>query len=190
VVGSSTRVPLLSAPDAHFVADDWSHDGQYVVYLRCARSGDACGEAWALPLAGPREPRLVAAATAQIDEPHVSPDGRSVAYGSNDSGRWEVYLQPFLQPGERRRVSTNGGGQPRWRYDSRELVYLALDGTFMSVSVHENTEPSLPRRLFNVPVAVNPVRDQYAMTVDGQRFLVIVPDAPTQRLTVLNNWHE
>ena len=113
-----------------------------------------------------------------------------MAYGSNDSGRWEVYLQPFLHTGERRRVSTIGGGQPRWRQDGRELVYLGLDGTFMAVPVRDAGGAGLPQALFHVPFAVNPVRDQYAMTPDGQRFLVIVPDAPTQRLTMVMNWHE
>ena len=122
-------------------------------------------------------------------EPHVSPDGRWLAYSGQDTGQWEVYVQPFMRPGGRVRVSTNGGSQAQWRGDGRELFYLALDGTMMSVRTADPATPGAAQKLFQRRLAVNPVDDQYAVTADGQRFLVLDPEGqPTTRLTVLTNW--
>ena len=88
-----------------------------------------------------------------------------------------------------RRASTHGGSQPRWRGDGRELFYLALDGTMMSVCTADPASPDPPRTLFRLRLVVKPVYDQYAVTADGQRFLVIDPAGqPITRLTVLTNW--
>jgi hypothetical protein len=100
-----------------------------------------------------------------------------------------VYLQPFMRPGDRVRVSTNGGSQPRWRADGRELFYLTLDGTIMAVDTSDPARPAGPRKLFETRFWVNPVEDQYDVTADGQRFIVIVPEGQqATRLTVLTNW--
>ena len=125
-----------------------------------------------------------------MDEPHVSRDGRWLAYSSNETGQWEVYLQPFMRPGGRVRVSTNGGSQPRWRADGKELFYLALDGAMMSVDTSDPANARLLREsCSNLRFWVNPVEDQYDVTADGQRFLVIVPEGQqATRLTVLTNW--
>ena len=124
-----------------------------------------------------------------VDEPHVSRDGRWLAYSANDTGQWEVYLQPFMRPGGRVRVSTSGGSQPRWRADGKELFYLALDGAMMSVDTRDPANPGAPRKLFDSRIWVNPVEDQYDVTADGQRFLLIVPEGQqATRLTVLTNW--
>jgi eukaryotic-like serine/threonine-protein kinase len=124
-----------------------------------------------------------------VDEPHVSRDGRWLAYSGNDTGQWEVYVQPFMRPGGRVRVSTSGGGQPRWRADGKELFYRVLDGSMMSVDTVNPAAPGTPRKLFDLRFWVNPVEDQYEVTADGQQFLVIVPEGQqTTRLTVLTNW--
>jgi len=86
-------------------------------------------------------------------------------------------------------ASTNGGSQPRWRADSQELFYLALDGAMMSVDTRDPANPGAPQKLFETRVWVNPVEDQHDVTADGQRFLVIVPEGEqATRLTVLTNW--
>ena len=124
-----------------------------------------------------------------VDEPHVSRDGRWLAYSGNETAQWEVYVQPFMRPGGRVRVSTNGGSQPRWRADGAELFYFALDGALTSVDMTDSARPGAPRKLFDMRFWVNPVEDQYDVTADGQRFLFIVPEVQqATRLTVLTNW--
>ena len=77
-----------------------------------------------------------------------------------------------MRPGDRVRVSTSGGSQPRWRADGKELFYLALDGAMMSVDTSDPVNPAAPRKLFESRFWVNPVEDQYDVTADGQRFLL------------------
>jgi serine/threonine protein kinase len=181
-VDQDGRTPLL-APSSVRGVEDWTHDGRFVIFLCGTRS--IC----ALPLKGDRTPVPLIESSASVDEAHVSRDGRWLAYSGTDTGQWEVYLQPFMRPGGRVRVSTNGGSQPRWRGDGRELFYLALDGTMMSVRTADPATPGVAQKLFQRRLAVNPVEDQYGVTADGQRFLVIDPEGqPTTRLTVLTNW--
>jgi hypothetical protein len=108
-----------------------------------------------------------------------------------------VYVEPFRRRGERVRVSTNGGGQPKWRGDSKELFYLTLDGALMAVNVREGTTGPIvgvPTTL--VPADVlgavvqGPEFDDYAVSADGQRILVKRPATKDerQRIHVLLNW--
>ena len=125
-----------------------------------------------------------------VDEPQVSPDGRWLAYESDDSGQWEVYIQPFRRPGARVPVSVDGGGQPKWRRDGRELFYLSADSRVMAVT----TQPDALKLDVGVPVALfetdsfRPGYDDYAPSGDGQRFLVKVPkERRTLQMRVLLN---
>ena len=161
----------------------WTHDGRLVIYLADAKS------IWALPLTGDRKPLPVVQSSSLVDEPQVSRDGRWLAYNANDTGQWEVYVQPFLKPGGRVRVSISSGSQPRWRADGKELFYRALDGAVMSVDMTEPATPGPARKLFDLRYWVNPIWNQYDVTADGQRFLVVVPEGQqATRLTVLTNW--
>jgi eukaryotic-like serine/threonine-protein kinase len=163
--------------------EDWTYDGRFVIF------GLSAQKVAALPVDGDRKPITVVESSSAVDEPHVSRDGRWLAYSSNDTGQWEVYLQPFMRPGGRVRVSTNGGSQPRWRADGKELFYLTFDGVMMSVDTSTPANPGAPRKLFEPRFWVNPVDDQYDVTADGQRFLVIVPEGQqATRLTVQTNW--
>jgi len=176
------RTTLLASSSV-ISAEDWTHDGRFVIFL-CG-TGRIC----ALPLKGDRTPVPLIESSSSVDEPHVSPDGRWLVYSGNDTGQWEVYLQPFMRPGGRVRVSTNGGSQAHWRGDGGELFYLALDGTMMSVRTANPASPGAPRPLFRLRLVVKAVYDQYAVTADGQRFLVLDPEGQeSTRLTVLTNW--
>jgi hypothetical protein len=94
-----------------------------------------------------------------------------------------------MRLGDRVRVSTNGGSQPRWRADGKELFYLALDGTMMSVDTSDPSNPAASRGLFRSRFWVNPVIDQYDVTSDAQRFLLIAPEGQqATQLTILTNW--
>jgi hypothetical protein len=125
---------------------------------------------------------------------HFSPDGRWVAYASNESGAFEVYVQSFPERGRKHQVSTSGGFQPRWRRDGKELYYLAPDRRLMSVAVGrgETVQLGSPQPLFELPVS-NPAfgfaQRSYDVTSDGQRFIVsrLVPQPP-ESITVVINW--
>ena len=128
----------------------------------------------------------------------MSPDGRWLAYISDESGRDEIYVEPFRRPGERLRVSRGGGGQPKWRGDGRELFYRSHDGQLMAVDVQEaasGLEVGTPEGLFPADAlraapGVGPESDEYAVTADGQRFLLMmrVEEDVKQRIHVVTNW--
>ena len=122
-----------------------------------------------------------------------SPNGRRVAYVSNESGRNEVFVADVrtdpaiggVSVGERLPISEGGGFAPRWRGDGHELFYLTFDGTVMAVEVDEGTSSAgTPRKLFNVPG----VMQEWGVTKDGSRFLFAVPVGPTPPLTIVRDW--
>jgi hypothetical protein len=123
-----------------------------------------------------------------------SPDGKWIAFTSTLSGVEEVYVQPYPSTGERWRVSVDGGAQPRWRADGREIVYVADDQFFRSVSI--STEPGFhagpPRPLFEQalrPPSRTTRAMQYALTPDGTRFLVnAAASAAHSETTVISEW--
>jgi hypothetical protein len=126
-----------------------------------------------------------------VDGPQVSPDGRWLAYASDETGEWEVYVRPFRRGGEKVRISPEGGRQPRWRGDGKELFYVMPRGQLMALDVRasgERLEVGLPRELFNAGVS-SAVVDEYGVTRDGQRFLVIRPVEGTARsVKMILNW--
>jgi hypothetical protein len=126
-----------------------------------------------------------------LDGAEISPDGRWLAYVSNQTEEWEVYLAPFRRGGRPLRVSTAGGRQPQWRGDSRELFFVTGSGELMAVELEEvdgELAVGEPRRLFTAGVS-SPTHDHYAVTRDGERFLVMTPaEGSGARLKVLLNW--
>jgi len=166
--------------------EDWSHDGRYLLM------DQATGGLLVVPLTGQTTPMVANASSANIDEPQFSPDGRWISYFSSLSGRSEIYLQPFPGPGERVTVSPSGGVQAKWRGDGKELFYLTPEGTMMSVEVRPGAPLDLgtPRPLFTTRLRPNYALDQYVVTSDGQRFIVMEPpiDAPPDAMTIVTNW--
>jgi len=128
--------------------------------------------------------------------PRFSPDGRWLAYISNESGRYEVYVQPYPGPGGKWQISTDGGTEPVWNRNGRELFYRSGD-KMMAVDIA--TQPSFvagkPRMLFQGQyVPTNGTFPFYDVSPDGQRFLMLKPSeqsgaAPTQ-INVVLNWFE
>jgi Tol biopolymer transport system component len=173
---------LLESGEAKY-PEDWSKDGESLAYLSQQKF-------WLLPLLGDGKPKLILDTAFLKDEPQISPDGRWLAYNSDELGRWEVYVQPLQAPGEKLRLSTNGGAQPRWRKDGRELFYLALDGTMMAVPITAGATlvPGIPKSLFQTGITVNPTIDQFAVTGDGQRFLLVLPLESAPPISVVLNW--
>ena len=115
----------------------------------------------------------------------VSVDGRWVAFNSDESGQWEVYVATFPAFTSKKQVSSGGGAQPQWRDDGRELFYLAPDGSMMSVRL--DGKDNTPVRLFPTNIAPDLSLPQYAVTADGQRFLGLEPVAGVPSFTFLLN---
>ena len=140
---------LPPTPGSGIAANDWSPDDQFLLYQKS--SGDTRGDLWALPLFGTKTPVPVVQDTSDARGGQFSPDGKWVAYSSNRSGRFEVYLQPFPGQGGEKQVSTGGGAQVRWGSKGRELFYVALDGRLTAVSIEfasDGPSPGIPVPLF------------------------------------------
>ena len=177
---------------------DWSLDGRFLLFERDQPRG--ARHLFVLPLQGPRQPiPFLQRAFAETDA-HFSPDGRWIAYTSNESGNHEVYLRPSLkaagsQPGPEgpRQVSTAGGAGARWRRDGRELYYLAPDHRLMAVEVTtgDRFEASTPRVLFTTCEPVfwtERYQANYDPAPDGQRFLFNCPVDSASPVEVVINW--
>jgi eukaryotic-like serine/threonine-protein kinase len=167
--------------------EDWAADGSSIVFRTSADR-----DAWQL-LSGNLTPRALTHAKEPIEQVQLSPDGRSIAYNTQESGQSEVYLSPVPPTGQRVTVSSGGGVQPTWRADGRELYYLGLDGGLYAVDVQPGslTLSSRPQLLFRTEIPViSAVVEQYRPTPDGQRFLFCVPLTSVNRepLRVLLNW--
>ena len=127
----------------------------------------------------------------ESDEPHVSPDGRWIAYASNESGQWEIYIAAFPSFNNRRQASSAGGMAPVWRADGKELFYLTPDGKLMSVNFQGDAQPetSIPVELFQTRLRADRRFNQYTVTGDGQRFLTYEPvEDNDQPYYVVVNW--
>jgi eukaryotic-like serine/threonine-protein kinase len=192
--GQETLLLKLGTPTGW--ATDWSRDGRFIMYqipgpttgqdLWVAR-GDGKTDGKEQPF-----PYL----QGQFDEQNgvFSPDGRWVAYNSNESGIDEVYVQPFPASGGRWQISSGGGISPRWNGDGNELFYIASDRNLMVVPMRTagvSLEPGTPSRLFLIPPMQGVVnRDEYAVNAAGTRFLTSVPaeGATASLIGVIINW--
>jgi Tol biopolymer transport system component/predicted Ser/Thr protein kinase len=175
---------------ANVVPSDWSPDGQNILFSVPGR--DSGIDLWVLPLDGDRKPARFLASPSDELHGNFSPDGRFVAYTSNESGKFEIYVQTFPLTDLKKQVSTSGGYEPRWRADGREIYYLSEDRKLMAVSVGPGPSFGVPQPLFQtrVPAGVTANRTHYVPSRDGQRFLVnpqTGDPAPTP-ITVVLNW--
>jgi Tol biopolymer transport system component len=169
----------------------WSPDGRFILYRTAG--AQTREELFLLPLSGDRKP--IPFLSTRFDEGfgQFSPDGRWVAYRSNESGRNEVYVVPFPGPGGKWQISTAGGDRPRWRRDGNEILYLAPDNKLMAATVKgegASFEVSAVKALFQTRMVLGG-RYNYAVSADGQRFLVnTLPEraASAAPITVVLNW--
>jgi Tol biopolymer transport system component len=173
-------------------ATDWSSDGRVLVYE--AAGSKTSYDLWVLPLVGDRTPRPFLQTGFVETQGQLSPDGRWMAYNSDETGVHEVWVQSVPASGAKWQISTEGGSEPRWRRDGSELFYVAGTGMLMAVPIKAGAsgfESGLPRPLFETHRPYSgPLFSNYVPAADGQRFLVntTAADTPPSPITLVLNW--
>ena len=182
-------------PGSSSVADipgSVSLDGDTLAFIR--QTAETSSDVYVLSLRGAFQPRPVVKTPAYEGGPQFSHDGRWMAYTSDESGQMQVYIRPFPDPERRWQVSTDGGTQPLWNPNGKEIFYRH-GNKMMAVDVSTRTRGDLtlsqPRQLFEQRyVFQNVSLANYAVSPDGQRFLMVKDEAGSGRLNVVLNWHE
>jgi serine/threonine protein kinase/Tol biopolymer transport system component len=208
--GTGADELLFAAQAGEVVAPlTWSADGSFLLFGRASLATFRTKVAiWKLELTGERTATPLLDAPFMFTYAQLSPDGRWLAYTSNESGTSQVVVQSFPDLSrDKRQVSTTGGYEPRWRGDGRELFYLAPDGALMALDVPtgDALEPGVPRKLFDTGIPVEAASSGrpdyfYAAAANGERFLLNEPVAasasaapnaaptPTPTIHVIANW--
>lgn len=183
---------VLSSGGNNFVYD-WSPDGQYVLFGREEEPGPI-KNLWIVPVSGHRSATPFLKTSFQKTAARFSPNGRWIAYSSNESGSTEVYVTSFPKADIKLQVSTGGGEQPVWRRDGRELFFVSADGRLMASDIsRDGLTIGIPRPLFRFPASTSgqpdPWRWAYAVASDGERFLINTPrDEDLLPINVVFNW--
>ncbi len=194
--GTGEPVVLVESEN-NLPSPSWSHDGGYLVYQE--PNPDTRMDIRYLKLetdGTPSEPITFLATSASEIHPKLSPNGRFVAYASNESQRYEIYVRPFPEGAGRRQASVNGGTGPRWSSDGNVLYYVS-NGALMSVSVPtaQGGTFSQPQQLFESSGLLTGFDDaNYDVSADDQRFLTIAPvegaDTAPPMIRIVENWYE
>jgi serine/threonine-protein kinase len=192
VVGGEEVKELYKSPNPTFPGS-WTPDGEALVFFEFPP--ETRGDIWTLSEEGEANPLLVTEFSEGL--PELSPDGRWLAYMSNESGRYEVYVQAYPEGSEKMTISTDGGYEPLWSADGRELFYRIRE-RLMVVSVQ--TTPALrssrPRQLFEDPyisgLHINALARTYDVAPDGQHFLMMEggEEEGGNQLHLVLNWFE
>jgi Tol biopolymer transport system component/tRNA A-37 threonylcarbamoyl transferase component Bud32 len=175
------------------IPTDWSPDGRYIPFSRQKKGGGV--DLWVLDTMGKKASPFI---ESRFDKAQskISPDGRFLAYTTNDSGTYQIVVQSFPDPtGGKWQISSQGGIEPKWRHDGRELYYLALDGKLMAVSIksEKTLEAGTAMPLFDTPLTYQrgqlPRTHRYDVAPDG-RFLLAVPKATAAAppIVAVMNW--
>jgi serine/threonine protein kinase len=184
VGGSGPDEELFVSKEAKNLSD-WSPDGKYILFS--SQSPTTARDVWALPVDGAdRKPFPVAQTAAEETSGRFSPDGKWVAYVSDETGHAEVFVRPFPGPGPAVRVSTGGGQSPFFRHDGKELYYTN-EGQLMGVSVSASGRGTLD---FGLPQSLFKFKGFLVPESDGTRFLSLLPlgDVSRPPITVILNW--
>jgi serine/threonine protein kinase len=174
-------------------ATDWSSDGRFILFER-VRGKNEKRDLVAIPVHGDHQPMAVLDSDFDERQGQFSPDGRWVAFASDESGRFEVYIQSFPKPGRKWQISTEGGSMPKWRSDGRELFYIAANGRLMAVGIEATSTilARVPNELFEMRLLHrrSAFTSGYSVSADGNRFLVItrVEETSPTPITVVLNW--
>ena len=188
--GQGAEKPLgLKSPEIK-IATDWSRDGKFIAYV--AQAKDTSWDIWILPTFGDRKPYPFLKTNFNENVPAFSPDGRFLAYQSNESGRNEIYVQSFPGPGGKWQISADGGVDPHWSENGKELFFRSADQKVMAVPVTTGAafEAGTPTALFPTHLDTGLARNRFMPARDGGRFVLVATPAresmaPT---TVVLNW--
>jgi eukaryotic-like serine/threonine-protein kinase len=197
--GTTDEQPLLVTSQGKSPLD-WSRDGRFLLYS--TQDPKTGSDLWVLPMMGEGKPFAIVQGSFDEIEGQFSPDGRWLAYASDESGHYEIYIRSFPEAGGKWQVSTAGGVQPRWQHDGHELFYVASDARLMAVSIHlapdtRALEAGAPVALFptrlaagvNIATTGFQARAQYGVASDGRFLMNIASDeAVTSPITVALNW--
>jgi Tol biopolymer transport system component len=195
--GVGDEEPLLKSNSGKFPTS-WSRDGRFLLYTADAEKRSL----WVLPVEGERKPFPFLQTDFDNSDGQFSPDGHWVAYVSNESGHDEIYIRTFSPDSKATAsdtsgkwlISVDGGSQPRWRGDSKELYYLGPNGMLMAVEIATSPvfRAGVPKSLFQTPprtVDISVTMRQWDLTSDGKRFLFPAPTEQTGvPFTVVLNW--
>jgi len=189
--GAGADELLLATPNDEW-AYDWSQDGRFLLYrMTEARTGP---DLWALPVTGSdRKPVVVTNTPFTEQNGQFSPDGRWVAYDTNESGRFEIVVQSFPEPTAKWQLSTQGGRQPRWRADGKEIYFIAADAKLMAVAVTvsgSTLEPGNAVPLFATRIVGSSFTDkaQYAVSRDGRFLINQIQQDSVAPITLIQGW--
>jgi Tol biopolymer transport system component len=196
--GAGTEEVLLESSESKFPSD-WSRDGRFIAYYSQPK-GSGNSDIWILPVStvgdkSERHPFLFLQTEFSEVRPVFSPDGRWIAYQSNESGRNEIYIRPFPGPGGKWQVSTKGGTRPHWRGDGKELFFVSPNLKGMSAEIKTSgttVAVGVERTLFQFGnfIGFGSSRDLYDVTSDGQKFLVetLHGNDLSMPVTLVVNW--
>jgi Tol biopolymer transport system component len=184
-----TRVDSLSMKSVVTRVYDWSSPANAIL-VGTMSGGNT--DLWAVPADGRQPPRPIQQTRFFEMAGRFSPDGKWLAYASNETGRFEIYVVPYPGPGGKWQVSTAGGNYPQWRADGKELFFEGADQSFMAVDVRAGTtfEVGVPTRLFRTTLVRGSNGRAWAASRDGQRFLINTSagNAAPSHLIVATNW--
>jgi Tol biopolymer transport system component len=185
VDSTEAEEPLEPSPGDALV-EHWSRDGQFLS-VTIPRNG-----LWIVPLPPGQKPWSVRSASDNsLWQSEFSPDGRWLAYMSEESGNPEVFVEPFPATGARWQISTRGGGEPHWRGDGQELFYIGGDSTLMAIDLSvAGWQTSRPTPLFRLSVPDLAGHSDYDVAPDGQSFVVnvFIADPVVPPIDVVLNW--
>ena len=196
ISGSEAEREMLKS-EKRKIPTDWSRDGQFIVFQQ--EDAKTKWDLWLLPMSGERKPFPLLRSEFNETLGHVSPDGKWLAYTSDETGNEQVYVQHLVgrsgsggvekTSNGKWRISTDGGTQPRWRADGKELFYLNGDRKVMStiVKMSPNFEAAIPTELFASAVDIS----DYDVTPDGSRFLVSILSFElrgSDPVTIVSRW--
>jgi Tol biopolymer transport system component/predicted Ser/Thr protein kinase len=192
----STGEELILFTEGTSLPTSWSSNGRLLLYQHLGEDGNE--DLWILPMDEADNPQLYIGTDAEEIQGQFSPDGNWVAYCSNESGEWEIYVQPYPVTGGKWLVSAGGGTQPRWQANGKRLFYLSKDDYIVAVDIDttgEALQASAPEPLFHIP---NPPgdaanTDEFVVSPDGKTFYATVnvdeqDMNQTRRILFVVNW--
>ena len=189
--GSTPERIVLQDKDTREFPGSFSPDGRYLAYERRVQSETAY-HLWALPLFGDGKPFPIVHSTFEERYPEVSPDGKWMAYQSNESGRWEIYITAFPGGGAKWQVSSVGGASPKWRKDSKELFYVDPSDNIVAVDVTASgsaVQLGSSHALFQA-IGIQREYGPFDVTADGKKFLLNSGNLKegSDPFTLVQNW--